>query len=214
MILTVSLRLFQFGGVLPSSEYFAMTSAQKKPAPVDEFASFMLAYQDMVYSTATRLLGNDRQAEDIAQEVFVKAYEQFETLRTSESVGGWLKTVTTNMCLNHLSRYRKRWRLFSEYERHDGSEEEAGLEVAVEDVGTDSVVEILSAEEQQRLLEEALLQLPDHQRVPLVLYHFDGVSYEEISRQLDISLSKLKTDLLRGRAALVKALQHHAEQLT
>ena len=74
----------------------------------------MRAYQDMVFSTAARLTGNDTQAEDIAQEVFIRAYEHFSDLRGSVTAGGWLKTVTTNLTLNYLSRYRKRWRLFSE----------------------------------------------------------------------------------------------------
>jgi RNA polymerase sigma-70 factor (ECF subfamily) len=68
----------------------------------------MRAYQDMVFTTAARLLGNDAQAEDIAQEVFLRAYAHFGQLRTSPSRGGWLKTVTTNLALNHLQRYRRR----------------------------------------------------------------------------------------------------------
>src|ERR1700690_3479548 len=76
-----------------------------------EFTTFMRAYQNMVFSTAARLAGNDAQAEDIAQEVFIKAYENFEHLRLSATAGGWLKTVATNLSLNYLTRYRKRWRL-------------------------------------------------------------------------------------------------------
>ena len=80
--------------------------------PVD-FTTFMRNYQDMVFSTAIRLVGNEAQAEDISQEVFLKAYEHFESLQTSPTAGGWLKTVTTNLSLNHLTRYRNRWRFFS-----------------------------------------------------------------------------------------------------
>ena len=191
-----------------------MNPAEKKTMGADQFASFMRAYQDMVFSVAARLLGNDRHAEDIAQEVFVKAYEQFEMLCESESAGGWLKTVTTNLCLNHLSRYRKRWRLFSEVSsKDDGDDDEFEVEMATEESSSDSVFDELNAQEQQRLLEEALMRLPEHQRVPLVLYHFEGISYEAIATQMNISLSKLKTDLLRGRAALVKAMQSHIGQL-
>jgi RNA polymerase sigma-70 factor (ECF subfamily) len=75
----------------------------------------MRNYQDMVFSTAARLTGNDAQAEDIAQEVFLKAYENYDHLSTSPTAGGWLKTVATNLSLNHLSRYRNRWRFFSEF---------------------------------------------------------------------------------------------------
>ena len=77
----------------------------------------MRAYQDMVFSTAARLVGSDAEALDISQEVFIKAYENFEQLRSSPAAGGWLKTVTTNLALNHLTRYRNRWRLFSEMKR-------------------------------------------------------------------------------------------------
>ena len=80
----------------------------------DQFEAFMRAYQNMVFTTAVRLLGNPVEAEDVSQEVFLKAFERFGELRQSPTVGGWLKTVTRNLCLNHLSRYRARWRFFSE----------------------------------------------------------------------------------------------------
>ena len=68
----------------------------------------MRAYQDMVFSTAVRLTGNAAQAEDISQDVFLKAYEHFDRLRSSPTAGGWLKTVATHLTLNHLTRHRKR----------------------------------------------------------------------------------------------------------
>src|ERR1043165_7853875 len=83
------------------------------------FEAFMKAYQNMVYTTAVRLLGNETEAEDIAQEVFLKAYERFQDLGPSPTAGGWLKTVTRNLCLNHLSRYRGRWRFFSEMDSEE-----------------------------------------------------------------------------------------------
>src|SRR5205809_6772618 len=79
-----------------------------------QFEAFMKSYQNMVFSTAVRLLGNQAEAEDVSQEVVLKAYERYDELKDSPTVGGWLKTVTRNLCLNHLSRYRARWRFFSE----------------------------------------------------------------------------------------------------
>ena len=162
----------------------------------------MRAYQDMVYSTAARLLGNDAQAEDIAQEVFLKAYENFEQLRTSATIGGWLKTVATNLSLNHLTRYRRRWRLFAELP-------ESGSSGAPETLFyvPDTLCDGIAADERARRLELALRRLPVHQRVPLVLYHFEELPYQEIARQLRVSLGKVKTDIHRGRAALVHQLQ-------
>ena len=66
--------------------------------------------------------------------------------------------------------------------------------------------EEIDAADRREALERALVELPEHQRVPLVLYHFEEMSYEDIARQLGVSLPKVKTDILRGRAALAKVL--------
>jgi RNA polymerase sigma-70 factor (ECF subfamily) len=171
-----------------------------------EFATFMHAYQDMVFSTAARLTGNDAQAQDIAQEVFLKAYENFPSLRTSPTAGGWLKTVATNLTLNHLSRYRRRWRFFSEMRREDEEEPEIDFPVAGMPVA-DTIVADIEAGQRHELVEQALRVLPEHQRVPLVLYHFEEMSYEQIAEQLRVSLPKIKTDIQRGRAAMAKLLK-------
>jgi hypothetical protein len=92
----------------------------------------MRQYQDMVYSTAARLLGDAAQAEDIAQGVFLKAYERFDELRSSPTAAGWLKTAATNQSLNHLSRYRKRWQFFSD-RRSDDDDDGADPEFGVAD---------------------------------------------------------------------------------
>ena len=166
----------------------------------------MHAYQDMVFSTAARLIGNDAQAEDIAQEVFLKAYENFASLRTSPTAGGWLKTVATNLTLNHLSRYRRRWRFFSEMRRDDEEEPEIDFPGAGHPV-PDTIVADIEAGQRHELVERALRSLPEHQRVPLVLYHFEEMSYDQIAEQLRVSLPKIKTDIARGRAAMAKVLK-------
>src|SRR5436190_23640620 len=90
---------------------------------IEHFEVFMRNYQDMVYSTAVRLLGNETDAQDIAQTVFIKAHAFHSSLAQSPTAGGWLKTVTTNLCLNHLTRYRARWRFFSELRREESDAE-------------------------------------------------------------------------------------------
>ena len=75
---------------------------------------FMRDYQDMVFATARRLTASDATAQDITQDVFLKAWEHFDSLRERVGAGGWLKTVTLRLSLNHLNRYRRRWRFFSE----------------------------------------------------------------------------------------------------
>jgi RNA polymerase sigma-70 factor (ECF subfamily) len=162
----------------------------------------MRAYQDMVFSTAARIVANDTQAQDIAQDVFIKAFEHFAQLRGSVTAGGWLKKVATNLSLNHLSRYRKRWRFFSDMKASADAEEMPEPDFPV----PDTLLADLTKEERTARIEEALKNLPEHQRVPLVLFHFEELPYDEIAAQLRVSLGKIKTDILRGRLALAKVL--------
>jgi RNA polymerase sigma-70 factor (ECF subfamily) len=164
-----------------------------------KFEALVREYQDMVFATAIRLLGNAADAEDVAQTVFLKAFERFDDIGTSPSVAGWLKTVTTNVCLNHLSRYRSRWRLFSELRRDDADETDR-LD-AIPSCDSTVMSRLEQASEQERL-ERALRNLPDRQRVPLVLFHFEEKTYQEIASLLGVSLAKVKTDIHRGREVL------------
>jgi RNA polymerase sigma-70 factor, ECF subfamily len=189
------LQLFQAGGVLDLNECSPVQHPPIEPNRSDEFTTFMRAYQDMVFSTASRLAGDDGQAQDIAQEVFLRAYDHFEDLRISPTAGGWLKTVATNLTLNYLTRYRKRWRMFSELPEQEFTAPQP-----------DNLLANLSTEQQRGLIDEALRKLPEHQRLPLVLYHFEELTYEEIAIKLHVSLAKVKTDIRRARAALLPLL--------
>lgn len=170
----------------------------------DRFEAFVRRHQDMVFATALRLLGNRSEAEDIAQNVFFRAFQRFAEIGDSPAAAGWLKTVARNACLNHLARYRSRWRLFSELARDEESEGE-GIETAP--AFGDSPLGQMERADQQARLERALQALPDHQRVPIVLFHLDEMSYQEIAGLLGVSLGKVKTDIHRGRLALRKMLE-------
>ena len=168
----------------------------------ESFEAFVRRYQDMVYATAIRLLGNPADAEDAAQTVFLRAFERYGQLAGNPAAGGWLKTTARNLCLNHLSRYRARWRFFSEMDgdRGTGDRYEDGLESRVSRAIEDEHLD------RRERLEEAIHRLPDAQRVPLVLFHFDELGYDDIARTLGVSLAKVKTDIHRARQALRRVL--------
>jgi RNA polymerase sigma-70 factor (ECF subfamily) len=171
------------------------------PSQAVDFSAFMRKYQDMVYSTAARLTNDSAQAEDIAQAVFLKAYERFDELGGAPTAPGWLKTVATNLALNHLSRYRKRLSFMGDWKRDDADEEvDLGPEFAVDATQFDAIAD----DERQELIEQALQSLPEHQRVPLVMFHFSDMPYQDIAVQLKISVAKVKSDIFRARAALLK----------
>ena len=176
-----------------------------------QFETFLVAYQDMVYSTAYRLLSQEAEARDVSQEVFLRAWQHWDQLSGSPTAGGWLKTVTRNLCINHLQRYRARWKFFSDLKSADAPDDEPGLEATFATPETlDS--DLLHAD-QRGVLEEAMTKLPTDQRGALVLYHFEDLDYVDIANRLGVSLGKVKTDIHRARLALYKRLQPRRDEL-
>ncbi len=171
----------------------------------DQFEAFVRQYQDLVFGTAVRLLGSPADAEDVAQSVFLKAFQCFGPAGPGPLAAGWLKTATRNACLNHLSRYRARWRLFSEMDAPGARDSDDTYEGQIASPSTSVPGEMARVEEMERL-ERALRRLPHHQRVPLVLFHFEDMSYQDIASALGVSLGKVKTDIHRGRTALREQL--------
>lgn len=168
----------------------------------ESFEQFVRDHQNMVFSAARRILGNDADAQDVAQEAFIKAFGRFEELRLSPTAGGWLRKVATNLALNHVTRYRARWVFIGEgvYPGEDGYSGVAEPASPLPDTSA------LEEDERREILNLALNHLPDAQRIPLVLFHFEEMSYEEIASALRISLSKVKTDIFRAREALRRRL--------
>ena len=166
------------------------------------FELFVANYQDLVFTTAIRLLQNRADAEDVSQEVFLRAFRDFDNLRDNPSAGGWLRCVARNLCINHLTRYRARWRLFSDFFHSDDDDTATPLDAIIaHDVNPEPPGDM------QIFVREALLTLPAKQRVPLVLYHYEDLSYQEIADALKIRISQVKTDIHRGREALKAKIQ-------
>lgn len=170
----------------------------------------MRDYQNMVFTTAYRLLADEAESQDITQEVFLKAYERFDELKNNPAVGGWLKVVARNLCLSHLTRHRSRWRLFSEFAGKKGNDS-TSEQLEEQFAAPDTLQPLLESAHQKTMLAEALSKLPQDQRVPLVLFHIEEMSYREIAKSLKISLAKVKVDIHRGRLALRRLLNQYPE---
>jgi RNA polymerase sigma-70 factor (ECF subfamily) len=166
---------------------------------VNSFEGFMARHQNLVFTTAWRMLGNDAEAEDIAQEVFLKAYERFDQLRDNPSAAAWLRTSTRNRCLNHLGRFRRRWQLFSQMTTPSQEDE---IDFAAGIPAPDEREKNFMLADYRCLLQSAMQRLPPAQRAALELFHYDDLSYSAIARKLGTSLAKVKRDIFRGREAL------------
>jgi len=151
-----------------------------------------------VYRLAYRLSGNQHDAEDLTQEVFVRVFRSLSTYQPG-TFEGWLHRITTNLFLDMV---RRRQRIRFEGLAEDAHERLAGREPSpqqlLDDRGFDTDVQF------------ALDQLPPEFRAAVVLCDIEGLSYEEIAATLGIKLGTVRSRIHRGRAQLRAALDHRS----
>ena len=157
----------------------------------DAFGGLVKCHQAGVYNVALRMLGECREAEDAAQETFLRAYRAIRTLDPQRPPGPWLKKIAVNVCLNLLER-RETLHL----------DEEATFPGP--DPGPESQT---ITREQNRQIRAALLSLPPRFRAVIELRHFQELSYVEMAETLKQPLSNIKSDLFRARKLLAEKLR-------
>lgn len=155
-------------------------------------------HQQRVYHIAYRLLRDPQEAEDAAQEVFIKVYENAHRFEPKASVAAWLHRITANHCLNLLRRRRPQECLDQEESPNPP------------DPGA-TPLEALEEADLNRRLEELLNTLPENQRRALILKRFAGLSYQEIGEELGLSAQAVDGLLKRARQFLKKALQDYLD---
>lgn len=150
-----------------------------------------------VYRLAYRLTGNQHDAEDLTQDVFVRVFKSIHTFKPG-TVEGWLHRITTNLFLDSARR-RQRIRMDS-------------MSVAPDHVwgSTSGPAELHDEVELDADVAAALSSLNPEQRVAVVLCDIEGLSYEEIAKVLDVKIGTVRSRIARGRAALRESLAHRA----
>lgn len=162
------------------------------------FERILLKYQRAVYNTAYRYVGDAHEAEDLAQEIFVKVHRSLSTFRGHSRFFTWLFAIT----MNHLKSRRKGFlRFFRGLTDLFDAPDRNGRFVAAENVEA-------SAERNELLaaLREELVKLPEMYREILVLREVNGMAYQEIAEVLSIPMDAVKTRIHRGRLKLSEAL--------
>ena len=165
------------------------------------FEQLVLDNQNRVYSLALRLCGDREEAADLSQEAFVKASQGLSALQGESSFATWVYRLTTNVCIDHLRRKKRR----EEVEPAVSLDDENSGWAEPADRASDPQL-LLEKSERGRALARGLEQLPDWQRRVLVLRELSGLSYQEISDALDIDLGTVKSRIARARLALRKIL--------
>ena len=188
-------------------EVALISSAQQ--GDLDSFNRLVLAYQDMVYGQAYRMMGEAEAAEDAAQEAFISAYRSLNSYRGG-SFKAWLMRIVTNACYDELRR-RKR-RPTTPLEPVDADDEEVESPRWMEDPG-ESPEEAAERSELNSALQNCLSGLPDEFRAVVVMIDVQGLDYSEASEAIGAPLGTVKSRLARARLKLRDCLQGFWELL-
>jgi RNA polymerase sigma-70 factor (ECF subfamily) len=168
------------------------------------FAELVDKYKQPVMNLAWRTVRDATEAEDLAQNVFIQVYKSAHRYKSSAKFSTWLFTIARNLCLNEIRR-RSRHPVESLDAPHPTMEDQPLHQV--EDRQAAAPPETLIQGELEEKIEEALVALPENQRMAILLCRQDELSYEEIARVLGCSLSATKSLIHRGRETLKERLK-------
>lgn len=163
------------------------------------YGELVTRHQKSVFNVCFRILGERRDAEDLAQETFLRAYQKLNTFDTERDFGPWVRKIAANLCLNHIQKIKK-------------TNADIPLDERIKTSGQQNDPEkqyLTKATEQH--IREAILGLPPPHRVIIELRHYQDLSYKEISETLNLSLSDVKSYLFRARKALAANLSENNE---
>jgi RNA polymerase sigma-70 factor (ECF subfamily) len=159
---------------------------------LDAYAELVDRHGLRAYRVALRLLGNHHDAEDVAQEALVTAWQQLPRFKANSSFSTWLYQIVTRKALNRITRTRATESLDLLGDLPDASDEPS--QQTERDLTVDAVTNAVTA-------------LPPPQRVAIVLHHFEGLSNAEIARITGSSVPAVRSHLFRGRRTLSQTLQ-------
>jgi len=171
----------------------------------DEYAFEVLVrrHQTSILNLIYRYVGDRTKAKDLAQEVLIRVWRAANRYEPKAKFTTWIYRITANLCLNELKSYGKRKLLFGERPIEEGQtlNEESNVSPSAED--------ILLAEERSRQISHALQNLPEKQRMALILKRYDNLSYGEIAKIMECSVSAVESLLVRAKRNLKEKLVFH-----
>ncbi|GAE31934.1 RNA polymerase sigma factor SigW [Halalkalibacter hemicellulosilyticus] len=169
----------------------------------EAFAEIVELYKDKVYQICYRMLGNVHEAQDVAQEAFLRAYTNIDRYDINRKFSTWLFRIATNVSIDRLRKKKPDFYLQDEVKGTDGVTFESQL-AADEELPEDQVV----TRELQDWVQNEINQLPIKYRTAIILKYIEDLSINEISEILDMPPATVKTRVHRGREALRKRMRH------
>lgn len=177
---------------------------QLKQGNETAFRTIVETWQDMVYNTAIGIVQSAEDAEDIAQDVFVKVYEAIHTFKGESKFSTWLYRITISKALDH-ERRRKRKKRFAFMKGLFGEDNE--LTEHPPDFHHPGVV--MDNKERASVLFKAMKKLPENQRLAFTLHKVEGLSYQEVGEVLNATVSSVESLMHRAKTNLRKSLEDY-----
>jgi RNA polymerase sigma-70 factor (ECF subfamily) len=162
----------------------------------NSYARLVDDYGERIINYLARMTGNRYEAEELAQETFVRAYCALGSYKPQYKFSTWLFKVATNLCINHLKK-QKRLTHIDDYQDWVMPDSSSHANPPLE----------AQRRELQRQIQEAIKQLPPSYRSVIVLRHLNGLSYQEIAEVTELPMGTVKSRLGRGRSRLTALLQ-------
>ena len=185
---------------MPDAEQALVQRAQK--GDHEAFAALVTEHQRYVYNLVLRVVRNEEEALDLAQETFLRAWTALPNFRGQSRFRTWLYRIATNLCYNHLPNLRRSLSDLSD---------DAIADVPENNPAFDNPAHNLESQELRTYLHKAIDELEENYRLLLSLRYQNELSYEEIASTLNLPLGTVKTGLFRAKEQLRRALDRYQE---
>ncbi len=167
-----------------------------KAGNANAFQYLVETYQSRVYNLALRMLGNEQEAQDAAQDAFVQAYTRLASYRSEWRFKTWIMAITSNLCVDRLRRRRIEPFTFSDHTEDPD----------VEFVSGEPTPETVAARHERHAIVQAMLsKLAPEDRSMVVMFYWGDMSYDEIARATGTTVNAVKSRLFRARRALAES---------
>jgi RNA polymerase sigma-70 factor (ECF subfamily) len=169
----------------------------------EAFRDLVQQYQSLVYKVCFNLLRQSEDAEDIAQDVFIEVFESIHQFKNLSKLSTWLYRIAINKSLNHLRKV-KRKNLVDSIEGFFTNSKSPALDI--EDKSASDSPHSIDYVERSNVLQSAIDSLPENQRIAFTLNKFDELSYQEITKIMELSLASVESLIHRAKISLQKKL--------
>ena len=180
--------------------------AQSRAGDITAFERLFNKYQKRVYNLIYRMVGNEQDAADLTQEVFVRVYNSLHNLKSEVAFLAWVRTVATNICRDHFRKIGRTIKTNSLDEKFSLDEGKVEREIADWSSNPEQVFE---KKDLRNSVQKAISSLSEEHRTVIVLHHIESMDVQDIAKQLGIPVGTVKSRLARAREDLKRKLGHY-----